>query len=151
MAALNTVIVVLLLAVSVALRAQDAMKPADADPVLNLRDGGHALHFRHARTDGSQADPVRKAGDWLSGDPAHIRQLSDEGRSTARQVGKALRTLRIAAARVPASPCCCTVERVAEAIPEEVGPDGGAATGVVGLDGGAAGSPATDRRHPGWP
>ena len=55
--------------------------------IAALRKGGHILYFRHAQTNWSQYDQIRQAGDWLSCDPAEIRQLSDEGRDTARGVG----------------------------------------------------------------
>jgi broad specificity phosphatase PhoE len=78
--------------------------------VAALREGGHVIYFRHAQTDWSQYDQVRQAGDWLSCDAAAIRQLSDEGRDTARRVGIAMRTLRVPVWKVLASPYCRTVE-----------------------------------------
>ena len=78
--------------------------------VQALRQGGYNIYFRHAATDWSQSDRVREAGDWLSCDPARIRQLSDTGRETARAVGDAIRALGIPVGQVLASPYCRTVE-----------------------------------------
>ena len=78
--------------------------------VQALRQGGYNIYFRHAATDWSQSDRVREAGDWLSCDPERIRQLSDEGRQTAREVGDAIRALGIPVGQVLASPYCRTVE-----------------------------------------
>ncbi len=78
--------------------------------VTALRQGGYNLYFRHAATDWSQSDRVREPGDWTSCDPEQIRQLSDEGRETARAVGDAIRALRIPVGKVLASPYCRTVE-----------------------------------------
>src|SRR6185295_13763279 len=65
--------------------------PAKADVVPALQKGGYVLFMRHPKTHPDQADT----------DPLHIdnvkaqRQLSDEGRKQARDVGGALRTLKI--------------------------------------------------------
>ncbi len=75
-----------------------------------LRGGGHTLYFRHAATDWSQNDRLERAGDWDSCDPARMRQLSAAGRETAREVGAAIRALRIPVGRVLASPYCRTVQ-----------------------------------------
>lgn len=77
------------------------------DPALvdALRAGGYILYFRHAATDWSQADRNRDA-DWDSCDPAQMRQLSDAGREVAKQVGDALRRLRIPVGQVVASDFC---------------------------------------------
>lgn len=90
---------------------------AQVDDVLSgeklvraLRSGGHNVYFRHAATDWSQSDEVREPGDWVSCDPARIRQLSEQGRRTARAVGMAIRRLNIPVGRVLASPYCRTVE-----------------------------------------
>ena len=82
----------------------------DASLVQTLRAGGHVIYFRHAQTDWSQGDDVRTRGDWTSCDPAKIRQLSDEGRATARGVGEAIRALALPVGTVIASPYCRTME-----------------------------------------
>ena len=78
--------------------------------IAALRGGGHTIYFRHAATDWSQQDRVERAGDWTSCDPRQIRQLSEQGRSTARKIGAAMRALRIPVGEVLASPYCRTVE-----------------------------------------
>ncbi len=78
--------------------------------IAALRDGGYSLYFRHAATDWSQDDQVRQDGDWTSCDGAHMRQLSDAGRETARAVGAAIRALEIPVGEVLASPYCRTLE-----------------------------------------
>ncbi len=90
--------------------AQDEARLSDETLVQTLRQGGYNIYFRHAATDWSQSDRVREAGDWLSCDPERIRQLSDEGRETARAVGDAIRALAIPVGQVLASPYCRTVE-----------------------------------------
>lgn len=78
--------------------------------VRALRSGGYNLYFRHAATDWSRSDSVRAAGDWVSCDPLRIRQLSDDGRRTAKAVGEAMRALEIPVGSVFSSPYCRTVE-----------------------------------------
>lgn len=78
--------------------------------VQALRAGGHNLYFRHAATDWSTLDDVREAGDWESCDRTQMRQLSDEGRQAARDVGVSIRALDIPVGLVFASPYCRTVE-----------------------------------------
>jgi len=94
-----------------------AVAPAEDGETLSgkrlvsaLRQGGYNIYFRHAATDWSQSDQVREAGDWTSCDPERIRQLSEEGRETARAVGDAIRALGIPVGKVLASPYCRTVE-----------------------------------------
>lgn len=92
------------------LPARDADLLSGSALVRALRQGGYNIYFRHAATDWSQSDRVREAGDWTSCDPSRIRQLSDEGRETARAVGNAIRALGIPVGKVLASPYCRTVE-----------------------------------------
>lgn len=75
-----------------------------------LRGGGYSLYFRHASTEWSQSDDVRKADDWLSCEPAQMRQLSERGRADAILVGDAIRRLGLPIATVVASPYCRTME-----------------------------------------
>ena len=75
-----------------------------------LRAGGHTLYFRHAATEWSQQDRVEQPGDWTSCDPSRFRQLSDNGRDTARAIGEAMRALGVPVARMLASPYCRTLE-----------------------------------------
>lgn len=77
----------------------DTPAPAKADVVPALQKGGYVLFVRHPKTNPDQADT----------DPLHIdnikaqRQLSDEGRKQARDLGEALRTLKIPVAAVLSS------------------------------------------------
>ena len=75
-----------------------------------LRAGGYTLYFRHEATNWSQDDYIDKREDWLSCDPAKVRQLSEQGRQQASATGKAIRSLGIPVSRVLASPYCRTVE-----------------------------------------
>ena len=71
-----------------------------------LQDGGYNIYFRHAPTDWGQHDRVEAAGDWTSCDPAEMRQLSSEGRATARRIGDAIRALGVPVAKVLSSEYC---------------------------------------------
>jgi len=91
--------------------------PSVASPELEgkalieaLRNGGYTIYFRHAQTDWSQSDKIGERGDWTSCDPERVRQLSGDGRATARSVGEAIRALDIPVGRVLASPYCRAVE-----------------------------------------
>lgn len=75
-----------------------------------LRGGGYVLYFRHAETDWSQQDRIDSAASLASCDATRMRQLSDQGRATARAVGAAMRRLRIPVAAVYASEYCRCVE-----------------------------------------
>jgi phosphohistidine phosphatase SixA len=97
-------------AVSVQGQSQGPGPLEDKDLVAALRAGGFNIYFRHAETDWSRTDRVDAAGDWTDCDPARMRQLSDEGRRHARQVGDAMRTLGIPVGEILASPYCRTVE-----------------------------------------
>jgi hypothetical protein len=74
--------------------------------VRALRAGGFTLYFRHTATDFSQSDAAMKG----YGECALQRNLSDEGRRQARQVGEAIRALRLPVGEVIASPFCRTME-----------------------------------------
>jgi phosphohistidine phosphatase SixA len=73
--------------------------PAKADVVPELQKGGYVLFIRHPKTHQDQADT----------DPLHIdnikaqRQLSDEGRKQAKDLGQAFRALKIPVATVLSS------------------------------------------------
>lgn len=104
------VLLALLVSYSAGAPARDTDLLSGEALINALRDGGYNVYFRHAATDWSQGDDVRSAEDWLSCDDSRIRQLSDGGRRTAREVGEAIRTLGIPVDRVLASPYCRTVE-----------------------------------------
>src|SRR5678809_13007 len=79
-----------------AVATASADTPAKTDVVPALQKGGYVLYMRHPKTNADQADT----------DPLHIdnvkaqRQLSDEGRKQARDLGEALRALKIPVATV---------------------------------------------------
>ena len=79
-----------------------------------LRAGGLNVYFRHARTNWSQSDQIGQPEDWNSCDPSRVRQLSEEGRQQARQIGEAIRALDIPVGEIVASPYCRTVETARE-------------------------------------
>lgn len=84
--------------------AQDALSGEAL--VAALRQGGYVIYFRHAATDWSQNDRVSARGDWTSCDPDRMRQLSEQGRTEAVRIGKALRRLAIPVDRVLSSEYC---------------------------------------------
>lgn len=90
--------------------AQNSDVLSDDALIEALMRGGYNLYVRHAATEWSQSDTIRKHGDWTSCDPKKVRQLSDKGRSDARAVGQAIKSLGIRLARVYSSPYCRTVE-----------------------------------------
>jgi len=90
--------------------AQDKGSLSGDALIRALRQGGYNLYVRHAATDWSQSDNIRKEGDWTSCDPKKIRQLSDKGRADASTAGKAIKALGIPLGQVFSSPYCRTVE-----------------------------------------
>lgn len=101
-------LVAVLLAVVAPAGAQHARTPAMSGMELLtvLRGGGLILYFRHADTDFKQTDarPVNLE------DCTRQRNLTDRGRDHARNIGTAIRALRIPIGPVLASPLCRTVE-----------------------------------------
>lgn len=104
-----TGLIALSLSISFAASASPEV-PAAASLVAALRDGGYTIYFRHAATDWRNHDRVEKAGDWTSCDPNRMRQLSERGRETARQLGQAIRALGIPVGRVLSSEYCRAAE-----------------------------------------
>ena len=82
-----------------------AERSAGRDLVARLRQGGHVIFVRHAATEATQDDPRPDLAD-----PSTQRNLSDEGRNQARQLGRAIRRLRIPVGMVMASPYARTRE-----------------------------------------
>ena len=82
-----------------------AGRPHDGDLVARLRRGGHVIFIRHAATEATTDDPLPDLAD-----PTTQRNLSDAGREQARQVGQALRRLRIPLDAVLVSPYARTRE-----------------------------------------
>ena len=99
---------ILLLSFTTPAFAQDLLS---GRPLIEgLRQGGYIIYFRHAATDWSQDDNVTADGDWTSCDPDRMRQLSDQGRLVARQIGAAIRRLKIPIGRILSSEYCRTRE-----------------------------------------
>lgn len=110
----------LIIALGVLPGAIQPLPAADEHELVQaLNDGGYVIYFRHAPTDWSQHDDVRADGDWTSCEPDRMRQLSDEGRQIAREVGRAIRRLGIPVGSVHSSPYCRCV-RTAELL--DLGP-----------------------------
>jgi len=74
--------------------------------VSALRQGGLILYFRHTSTDFGQND------DQMTGyeDCARQRNLTDQGREEARQIGAEIKRLQLPIGEVLASPFCRTME-----------------------------------------
>lgn len=70
-----------------------------------LRQGGYVIYFRHTKTDFSQKDTVADYDNC-----AGQRNLTDEGRTQAKDIGVAMKVLGIPVGRVVASPYCRTRE-----------------------------------------
>lgn len=70
-----------------------------------LQQGGYVIYFRHAATDMFQLDD-----NPVMGNCASQRNLSDEGKEQAANIGKAFRKLQIPVGTVKASPYCRTTE-----------------------------------------
>ena len=79
--------------------ANAQVDPSLMEAVKALRDGGHVIVFRHGATHADQADT----------DPLNIsnvakqRQLNDQGRALAREIGDAFRKLQIPVGQVVTS------------------------------------------------
>jgi phosphohistidine phosphatase SixA len=88
-----------IMTVGVTVGAAWADAPAKDEVVSALQKGGYVLFIRHPQTNADQADT----------DPLHLenvkaqRQLSDEGRSTAKALGAAFKTLKVPVASVLSS------------------------------------------------
>ena len=79
---------------------------AEPDRLLEqIQSGGHVLMIRHAYAPGS-GDPA----EFKLGDCATQRNLNDQGRSQARQIGSILRAGGITTARVYTSQWCRCIE-----------------------------------------
>ena len=82
-----------------------AERPGGRDLVARLRQGGHVIFIRRAATEATRDDPRPNLAD-----PRTQRNLSDTGRNQARQLGRAIRRLRIPVGTVLASPYARTRE-----------------------------------------
>jgi phosphohistidine phosphatase SixA len=83
-----------------------AAEVAPADAVALLRGGGYVLYFRHAATDFTQNDVQMASFE----DCGNQRNLTEQGRQHARDIGAAIRSLGVPIGQVRASPYCRTVE-----------------------------------------
>jgi hypothetical protein len=82
-------------------------KPVSGPELLGeLRKGGYVVYFRHTSTDFSRDDARSKSDD----DCDNQRPLTDQGRAEARQIGAAIRELKIPVGQVLASARCRTME-----------------------------------------
>jgi phosphohistidine phosphatase SixA len=79
---------------------------APAELLRELHKGGYLIYFRHTSTDFSRDDARSKSDD----DCANQRPLTDRGREEARQIGAAIRDLKIPVGTVLASPRRRTME-----------------------------------------
>jgi len=71
-----------------------------------LRKGGYVIYFRHTSTDFSRDDSRSKSDD----DCDKQRPLTNKGRDEARQIGAAIKELKIPVGTVLASARCRTME-----------------------------------------
>jgi phosphohistidine phosphatase SixA len=79
--------------------ANAQVDPGSMEAVKALRGGGHVIVFRHGATHQDQADtdPLNIAN------VAKQRQLNDQGRALAREIGEALRKLKVPVGQVVTS------------------------------------------------
>ena len=79
--------------------ANAQVDPGNMEAIKALRAGGHIIVFRHGATHQDQADtdPLNIAN------VAKQRQLNDQGRALARQIGEAMRKLQIPVGQVHTS------------------------------------------------
>jgi len=76
-----------------------AETPTDAALIAALREGGNVIVLRHGATHADQVD----AKPFDPSDIVHQRQLNDQGRATAKAMGEALNSLRVAVSQVRSS------------------------------------------------
>jgi phosphohistidine phosphatase SixA len=80
-------------------QAAAQIDPGNMETIKALRGGGHVIVFRHGATHADQADtdPLNLAN------VAKQRQLNEQGRALAREIGEAMRKLRIPVGQVHTS------------------------------------------------
>lgn len=71
-----------------------------------LRRGGYLVYLRHAATNANQVDADRPDSDRCETQ----RNLSDDGRQMAREIGAAFRALQIRVGKIISSPYCRAVD-----------------------------------------
>ena len=95
--------------------------PLAGEPLVErLREGGLVLYLRHTDTTRDGADDPSTLGDC-----SRQRELSEEGRTDARELGDAVRALGVPVGEVLASPFCRTVETAELAFGDAVRTDDG--------------------------
>jgi phosphohistidine phosphatase SixA len=89
------------------------VRPGVADVLLTgpelvraLRAGGYVIYVRHTATDWSQTDRDLQHAERCD----MQRNLSDDGRAQAREIGTAFQQLRVPVGQVLASPLCRTLD-----------------------------------------
>ena len=97
--------------------------------VEELREGGYVLFLRHTETTKGGVDDISTLGDCR-----RQRELSDAGRTDAREIGAAFEKLEIPVAKVVASPFCRTVETAELAFGRASTEDALVAVAATGLD-----------------
>lgn len=103
--ALAVIPVIVTLYSCTALPMQRASVPDDAALVARLQRGGHVIFFRHAKTQWNQPDTSTALNDCTT-----QRNLSDEGRAQARDIGRSFEALGIPIGDVLTSPFCRTYD-----------------------------------------
>jgi phosphohistidine phosphatase SixA len=93
-------------AVAVAGEAPSVPAVSGEELVRVLRQGGYVIYLRHAATDPDKADEDRVNLDNCQTQ----RPLSDKGRQQAREIGAALKALRVPIGKVITSPYCRCVD-----------------------------------------
>jgi phosphohistidine phosphatase SixA len=104
-AALGQTLLLLLLVLSCGIKAADE---SGNDLLSALRAGGHVILMRHASSPGTPPDATQAEVD----NPQRERQLDEAGRSSARDLGEALRRLGIPIGNVLSSPTYRALETV---------------------------------------
>ena len=106
--------------------------------ITALKQGGHAILFRHVATDDGQKDVTPFRFDDMKAQ----RQLSDKGREAAKAIGAALKALGIPVGEVYASQLNRAIEtgrliagKEVTAKPELTDSSGGSASGMANPDG----------------
>ena len=107
-------------------------KPVSGPELLTeLRTGGYVIYLRHTSTDFSRDDVKSRSDD----DCDNQRPLTDKGREEARQIGAALRELKIPVGKILASPRCRTMETALLAFgPPEKSPEARAGPASLASD-----------------
>src|SRR6185436_14229064 len=82
-----------------------ATREAPPGLLAKLRKGGYVIYIRHGHTPNSSDGATRVIGDCST-----QRNLNDQGREDAAQIGRAFTALKIPVGVVEASPYCRTMD-----------------------------------------